>query len=115
MMCPVLRSFALAFVTQKFHEGAQQLFSLNAIETGQFGIFFIRPPLDSGTASIDRRCFSVHRERNIFQCFRCKPSGRMLDLRSHYRGVTIHAAALEIHEHLRSTPAGTVSYPDCSS
>jgi predicted AlkP superfamily pyrophosphatase or phosphodiesterase len=43
MIAPLLRSFALAFVTQKFHEGAQQIFSLKAIETGQFRRRFIRP------------------------------------------------------------------------
>lgn len=44
MMVPLLRSFALEFVTQKVHEGAQQIFSLNTIETGLFRLRFIRPP-----------------------------------------------------------------------
>lgn len=55
-----------------------------------------------GTASSSRRphsvarVFSVQRERNLFRCFRCGAAGNALDLWSAYRGLPLHAAALEL-------------------
>lgn len=42
------------------------------------------------------RDFSVHIERNIYQCFRCGSSGSVLDFWSAYRGTTLHEAAKEL-------------------
>ncbi len=37
-------------------------------------------PIHDPASKDDRRCFSVHLERNAFQCFRCKAKGNQLDL-----------------------------------
>ncbi len=56
---------------------------------------------DSGETTVDHRSFSVNLRRNIFQCFRCKRSGTILDLWSHHRSLSIHAAGLEIRERMQ--------------
>ncbi len=61
------------------------------------------------TASIDpsgaaprtgTREFSVHRQRNIYRCFRCGSSGNALDLWSAHRKLPIYSAAQEIQTRL---------------
>ena len=43
-----------------------------------------------------QRTFSVHTQRNLYRCFRCRSSGNALDLWASYRQMPIYEAAQEI-------------------
>jgi len=53
-----------------------------------------------GPPSPSSRCFSVNVKRNLFQCFRCQRRGNPLDLWTHFTGLPLHAAALDLCQKL---------------
>jgi len=50
---------------------------------------------DKPSGSKDRS-FSVHMEKNIYQCFRCGSSGNVIDFWQEYRSTTHYEAAKEL-------------------
>ena len=50
------------------------------------------------------RCFSVHVQRHLFQCFRCGRSGNQLDLWTHVSGLQLYPATLDLCRRLSITP-----------
>ncbi len=68
-------------------------------------------PAPSRSASRLRH-FSVHRARHLYRCFRCGSAGNALDLRSTFRQLPLHAAALELLADLDHTVTCSHDSPD---
>ena len=47
--------------------------------------------------------FSLHLERNIYQCFRCQSSGTVLDFWQNYRAIPLKQAVIELQQMLNSS------------
>lgn len=56
-----------------------------------------------GSTSATSRCFSAHRDRNMFHCFKCGRSGNALDLWSHATQQTPYDAAIDLCRRLNLT------------
>jgi putative transposase len=56
-----------------------------------------------GSTSGTSRCFSAHRDRNLFHCFKCGRSGNALDLWSHATQQTPYDAAIDLCRRLNLT------------
>ena len=52
----------------------------------------------------DQRCFCVHLQRHLFYCFVCQRGGNQLDLWSAVRNLPLHAATLDLCQHLGIQP-----------
>jgi DNA primase len=55
-------------------------------------------------ANTNQRCFSVHIDRHLFQCFACRRAGNQLDLWAHISGLSLHPATLDLCRRLGIEP-----------
>ncbi len=49
------------------------------------------------------RAFSIHTGKNVYQCFRCRSTGSVLDFWRTYRATNLHAAAIELCQILETS------------
>jgi DNA primase len=66
-------------------------------------------PFCGAASSTKGDTFSVHRIRRLFQCFRCKQGGNLLDLWSRYFKIDLNTAAVELSKNLRDRSSSTSS------
>lgn len=50
----------------------------------------------SSHQAIDDRAFSIHTGKNVYQCFRCRSTGNVIDFWRTHRATNLHDAALEL-------------------
>lgn len=70
-----------------------------------------RSTTTGGKPSPSQQTFSVHRDRNIYRCFRCGSAGSVIDFWSAYRMLTIYKAAEELSFKINSHQRSQTSNP----
>jgi hypothetical protein len=57
----------------------------------------------SNRSTNNDHAFSIHTTKNVYQCFRCRSTGNILDFWQTYRATSLHQAAIELCEYLETS------------
>lgn len=57
----------------------------------------------SGGDSVKDATFSIHAAKNVYQCFRCRSAGNVVDFWRSYRNIPPHQAAIELNQLLENS------------